>query len=207
MIWFLVLFLLMAAACCFIYFNDAFAVTDDASSYPQAICELHEMMHGNFDDSFGSGRIHIYRNVLRLVPEHLFFGGGPDTLVLRETEDFRRYDAGRNMWIETHIDSAHSEYLNILVNQGIFALAAFLGIMVCAVSFLLRQGFGISRRSHPLLSCGGQLQGCGAFLRTACGASVVSWLIQALFGISTYISAPYFWIMLGMLFCRAESDG
>ena len=216
--WFIVLSFSAAAFISFVYCNDGLSLPvrepaeeqssseetyraggedslrqKDETSYPRALCELHELLHGNFDDSFGTGRIHIYRNVLHLVPEHLYFGGGPDTLCLRDTEDFRRYDTKRKLWIETHIDSAHSEYLNILVNQGLFALAAYLGIIVCAALFLLK-----SRSAKKRWNENG--------FRLACGAAAVSWLIQALFGISMYISEPYFWMILGMLFYLPSRD-
>ena len=39
-----------------------------------------EGLHGRLEDSFGSGRIYIWKKTAALVPEHLWFGGGPDTL-------------------------------------------------------------------------------------------------------------------------------
>ena len=93
--------------------------------------ELQQALHGDLSDSAGSGRIHIYRQVWHLIEEKPFLGGGPDTLIFRETEAFRRYDSSRGKYIEAYIDTAHSEYLNIFVCQGLFALAAYLGALAC----------------------------------------------------------------------------
>ena len=43
--------------------------------------ELHSIMHGEISTTFGSGRIHIWEQVLSAVPEHLLFGTGPDTML------------------------------------------------------------------------------------------------------------------------------
>lgn len=50
--------------------------------------EASELMHGRWDDRFGSGRLYIWRSVLPLVKERPLFGGGPDTLGLRTTAAF-----------------------------------------------------------------------------------------------------------------------
>ncbi|MBU5625667.1 O-antigen ligase family protein [Oscillibacter sp. MSJ-2] len=54
--------------------------------------ELSALLHGRVEDSFGSGRIYIWKEVLAIVPERLWFGGGPDTLSVRVGGYFERYD-------------------------------------------------------------------------------------------------------------------
>ena len=98
--------------------------------------EASQVLHGNLDDSFGSGRIYIWRNVLELVPERLLFGGGPETLALRMEAAFERYDPELGILIHSAIDVAHNEYLNVLVNQGLLALAAeLIALVLCAVQW------------------------------------------------------------------------
>ena len=94
-----------------------------------ALHELHELLHGNFDGSFGSGRIHIWRSVLREIPSHLWLGTGPDTMLRASLPPFERFDAARGVTIVAQIDVAHNEFLNILFHQGIFALLAYLGAL------------------------------------------------------------------------------
>ncbi|MBR2742345.1 MAG: O-antigen ligase family protein [Clostridia bacterium] len=150
------------------------------------IYEASRVMHGDFDDSFGSGRIYIWRSVIPLVAERPIFGGGPDTLGLRLDVAFERYDETLGITIRSAIDAAHCEYLNILVNQGILALAAYLSALIaCAVRFV--------RRAHENPTA------------LVCGCAALGYSIQAFFGISSPISTPYFWIALGFLCCAEEA--
>lgn len=142
--------------------------------------EAHALLHGNFQDNHGSGRIFIWRNVLQLVPEAPLFGGGPDTLSLRLNAQFERYDPSLKINIIGAIDVAHNEYLNILVNQGVFALAAYLAALGTSLVRWLRSG---------------QKKAAAAI----CGGSVLCYCIQAFFGISMPLTAPYFWLIWGLL--------
>ena len=143
--------------------------------------EASALLHGDIHDTFGSGRIYIWRSCLRLFAEKPLFGGGPDTLGLRGIAPFMRWDAARGM-IKRGIDAAHNEYLNILVNQGIFAIAAYLAALVIAAV-----------RWYRTASPAAAIAGTG----------VLFYCIQAFFGISSCVSAPLFWLALG-LFLRAE---
>ena len=149
--------------------------------------EASQVLHGNLDDSFGSGRIYIWRNVLELVPERLLFGGGPETLALRMEAAFERYDPELGILIHSAIDVAHNEYLNVLVNQGLLALAAeLIALVLCAIQWVKRSG------NDPVIAL--------------CGAGVLGYCIQAFFGISSPISAPYFWIALALLTHQIQMD-
>jgi len=150
--------------------------------------ELHELLHGRVDDSFGSGRIHIWKEVLERIPGQLWFGSGPDTMLLAELEPFVRYDEALNVYLKAQIDSAHNEYLNIWFHQGLFALLTYLAALI---SVLWRW----IRRSGS--------DGTVAIL----GGAVLCYCIQAFFGISTCVQAPFFWMTLGLLdsHCRGKA--
>ena len=142
--------------------------------------EAHELMHGRWNDTYGSGRLYIWRNVIKLVPEHPLFGGGPDTLGLRMTAVFERYDETLGITILSAIDTAHNEYLNILVNQGVFALLLYLLALLFSVMRWMRN----SQRNTT---------------EAICGCAVLGYCIQAFFGISSPISVPYYWAALAYL--------
>lgn len=91
--------------------------------------QLHLLLHGQADPSFGSGRVYIWTEVLRRVPERLLLGAGPDTMIYGGIPPFTRYDPALNATIAAQIDAAHNEYLNILYHQGAPALAAYLGAL------------------------------------------------------------------------------
>ena len=145
-------------------------------------------MHGNIDDSFGSGRIYIWRKSLELVEGHLLFGGGPETMGLRTDAYFERYDEDLGVLIQSFVDTAHNEYLNILVNQGLLALLFFVGALLISAVLWMRHG--------P--------DNIGA---AVCGGAVLCYCIQAFFGISSLITAPFFWMTLAMLLICIKPRG
>ena len=141
--------------------------------------EVHSILHGNAESSFGSGRLHIWQCVIERIPEHLLFGTGPDTMLYGELEAFSRYDASLGGKIVAQIDVAHNEYLNILYHQGIFAAMAYLGALVAAAKKWLTS----SARSA----------------RTAVlGTMLLCYSIQAFFGFSMVMTAPYFYLTLAL---------
>lgn len=144
--------------------------------------ELHMVLHGNFDNSFGSGRIYIWRSVLERVPEHLFFGSGPDTMMYANIEPFSRYDQNLNMTIIANIDIAHNEYLNILYHQGLIAFVLYLGILINICLRCIRLEVNDVKV-------------------VALGIAAFSYCVQAFFGLSSCITTPFFWIALGLLEC------
>ncbi len=150
--------------------------------------EAHELLHGRVDETFGSGRIHIWKSVLERIPDNILFGTGPDTMSYAEIEAFSRYDEIKNVEIVAEIDTAHNEYLNVLYHQGIFALLAYLAALVFAAKTWISKG---GRKTES----------------AALGAAVLCYCIQAFFGISMFLTAPFFWISLGLLdsSCREKT--
>jgi hypothetical protein len=142
--------------------------------------ELHELLHGRADDSFGSSRIYIWKRVLGRVRNALFLGYGPDTMLLENIGAFSRLHEELNIMIESQIDTAHSEYLNILFHQGMFAFVAYIMALVSAVKHWITSGS--SNTTVAIL-----------------GSAVLCYCIQACFGISSCITAIYFWLSLGLL--------
>jgi hypothetical protein len=146
--------------------------------------EARQLLKGNIDPSFGSGRIRIWKESLGLVPQHPWFGGGPDTLASRIGFSFTRYSDELKMTIESKIDNAHNDYLNILVNTGFLSLIFYLAALASA---LLR---GVRRRDkNPM-----------ALIPVA---AVLSYSVQVFFSFSICITAPFFWVALA--WCSGES--
>ena len=142
--------------------------------------EIHEILHGNLDDKFGSGRFFIWRQVLERIPKRLWFGYGPDTMRLEGLEPFTRVIEGQAEPKVANIDTAHNEYLNILFHQGIFALLAYLTALVTALVHYFR-----SAKTNAAAA--------------VFGTGVLCYVFEAFFGISQPITAPFFWIAIGLL--------
>lgn len=142
--------------------------------------EVHLLLHGQAEETFGSGRIHIWRNVLERIPEQFWLGSGPDTMQLAQLEPFSRYHEALDLMLVAEIDLAHNEYLNILFHQGIFALLAYLSALLPSAVEWLR------RAKH---------NGAAAVV----GSAVLCYCVQAFFSFSLCMVSPYFWIMLAFL--------
>jgi len=142
--------------------------------------EIHLLLRGQGQDTFGSGRIYIWKSVWERMGSGFWFGHGPDTLALAEIPPFERFDAQLGMLIKAGIDSAHNEYLNILYHQGIFALAVYIGMIGCSIYRFMRHG-----RKNVVAAIA--------------GSAVICYCIQAFFGVSQPLTTPFFWLLLGAL--------
>lgn len=142
--------------------------------------ELHALLNGQADASFGTGRIYIWRQALDLIRERPLLGGGADTMGLRGLYFERMQDNG--LLLRRTIDCAHNEYLNITVNQGIPALLCFLAAL----------GIGLVRAFSSSSACARVFR-----------AGLVSYMIDAFFGIATPANAAFFWLLFGLLSAAA----
>lgn len=146
--------------------------------------EMSEVLHGNFDESFGSGRIRIWKNVLGEIGDRPVFGKGPDTMQTEKFPAFERYYPALGKVKRTGIDVAHNEPLNILYHQGIIGLVTYLGFVFCVLKAVWK-----NRKDRVVLSLG-----CG----------IVGYLVQSFFTFSMCLTAPYFWIAAGLVVGLSE---
>lgn len=151
------------------------------------VYEASELLHGRWDDSFGSGRLRIWRNVLPLIGERPLFGGGPDTLGLRLDVQFERYSEELGIQIVSAVDNAHNEYLNVAANQGIPALLLYLGALFAAALQWIKHA--PEKPSAALL-----------------GAAVLGYCVQAFFGLSSIVSTPFFWLAFALLISSTKES-
>ena len=150
---------------------------------PGAAGELSALLRGQAEDSFGSGRIYIWKNALRLVGERPLLGGGPDTMGNREL--FFEKVTKDGVTIRRGIDCAHNEYLNVLVNQGIPALL----LLLAALGVTLFRAFGRTDETAAVLR-----------------ACLVSYMTDAFFGISMPTNAAFFWLIFGLLAAETGAE-
>lgn len=133
--------------------------------------ELHEILNGHLSPEFGSNRIRIWKDVLSVIHESPIIGKGPDTMILEKFEKFSSYYPTLGKTLTTSIDTAHNEYLNVLYHQGILGLISYLGIIF------------ITFTKKP----------------SALTVAALAYSVQAFFGISMCLTAPYFWITLALI--------
>lgn len=144
--------------------------------------ELSQLLHGHVEDSYGSSRVGIWRECLRLAGERPLVGGGPDTLALRTDMTFSRFVEETGSTLSTHVDNAHCEPLGYLVNLGALGLIPYLAL--CAES--LRRFF----------------RGCAP----AAGGALCCYYVQSLFGLGLCIVVPLVWIYMGLVCSGKELE-
>ena len=139
------------------------------------------LLRGEVREEMGSGRIYIWRQVLRALPERFWLGSGPDTLGLRGLTPYTVYDPALGRSVTLGIDAAHCETLHTLVCCGPGAALCHLSLILCAFRGFFRRG-GAAR---------------------VCAGGALCYGIQSFFGISMCSSAPVFWVLLALSVNRA----
>lgn len=169
-IYFVVLLLLALCFILFIYFCPPSS---------GMLKEASEILHGNISETFGSGRIRIWKNVISEISDSPVFGKGPDTMLLEHFKPFSRFYPDLGKVKTASIDVAHNEPLNILYHQGILGLTAYLGFII----FTLITWWKNKSNTAVL----------------ALGVAFICYFLQSLFTFSMCLSAPYFWICAGLI--------
>ena len=175
-IWYLFIILLFAA----VIFSIPYLA--NATGY-SAIIEANEILHGNFDDSFGSNRMFIWKRTLSMIPENLILGHGPDTFYPAFMERFGAESIAKNY---NQYDKAHNEYLQILFDNGILGLLSILSFAVVVLKGLLKRS---ERSTHAAL-----------LLALTC------FMVQAFFSLSTPFAHPIIWTLWGFAAAMAYQD-
>lgn len=141
----------------------------------KTVNESAEISKGNLDDNYGTKRMAVYKRTVKVIPRYLLHGVGVDNF--GKILDGKPIIYGRFFY-----DKAHSEPLQILVTEGIFALITYMSLFI----IVLYKGIKECVKDKELY-----------FI-----LPVVGYLIQALFSISVIEVAPIFYIALGLLINR-----
>ena len=147
--------------------------------------ELSQVLHGNFDDSFGSSRLLIWRETLALFSDRPLLGSGPGTLPLRVDIEFSRYVEETGQTLRSYVDNAHNEYLGILINTGLLSLLCHLAAQAASVILAAKHGGTAAK----CLICG-----------------LVCYWIQAFFGLGLIIVSPFMWLCWGLLISALNNN-
>lgn len=151
-----------------------------------AVYELSQILHGNVDDSFGSRRIEIWREAIRVSRERIMLGGGPDTFALRTELTFSRYSEEYGRVLTSHVDNTHNVYLGYLVNIGLPGLMIYLSLIGATVIRVFRK----NAATHVVL----------LFVALSC-----AW-VENLFGLGLSIVAPIMWLLWGLSFSEPINE-
>lgn len=163
---YIVMFIIVLIAICTIYFYD-FNIS--------ILSELHEILHGNFSDDFGTYRIFLWKRSLSLVKDYPLIGTGPDTFAIRFMD---RYTEDVIALGELSInDTAANVYITMLVNIGAIGLISYLIFIILQLIYGIKKTNGYSK---VLL------------------LSMMCFLIQDFFNLWVVIVTPLFWALMAI---------
>ena len=141
--------------------------------------EVSELSKGNVQGEYGTKRIEIWRQTLKIVPKHLIHGVGIDNFIYAFN--------GKSLVIGVYrYDKVHNDYLQILVTQGIFSLLCYLALY-CII--FVKGTYRCFKHGEIVYIL-----------------PIIGYLTQIFFNISVVEVAPIFFISLGLLYNRGETD-
>lgn len=137
--------------------------------------EMHELLHGNFDDDFGTYRIFLWKRTFSIFPEFPILGSGPDSFAIRFMAKYTQDIAAIGPL--TINDTAANVYLTMLINIGIVGLGTYLAFIFAQ----LKKGIkNMNKYSIILL------------------ISIICYLCQDFFNLSVVIVTPIFWLLMAL---------
>lgn len=137
--------------------------------------EIHEILHGNFDDDFGTYRIFLWKRTFKIFPEFPILGSGPDSFAIRFMARFTEDIAAIGPL--TINDTAANVYLTMLINIGIVGLTSYLIFIVLQIINGLKN---MNNYSKVLF------------------ITIICYLVQDCFNLSVVIVTPIFWLLMAM---------
>ena len=169
----LVVFISITCITASLHFLNATSVVADLKLFgnqAQRLTVKHEVSY-----NMGTGRVYVWKKALEKAPNHLFTGIGVDNFkYVLDGEPIRRY--------EFYYDKAHNEYLEILINEGIFSLLSY--VIMYLIIFIKGIKYSFKNKEIYLL------------------LPIIGHLVQAFFNISVINVTPIFYIALGMCIVR-----
>lgn len=161
------------------YYNRINSVVTDTYSVVSKQSTGHE----------GSSRYFIWKKSLPLIPEYFWVGSGPDTFefIFSSTPEENQEFLGSP---NTKVDKAHNEFLQMAITLGTPALLIYLLFLFV----VLKKAFQAVR----------QEQGNNKIILYGLIATILGYLVQAFFNISTVPVAPIFWSLLGITMAKSE---
>ena len=153
------------------------------------IWELHEILHGRPQLSFGSNRIAVWQYSLGLAGESLLLGGGSDTFEQRFNSYLKENGlaiptAQGDLALPAYFDNPHNEYIAHLVNHGLPAMLLFIALFVSLV--LHRPAETDPAETDPVRRL------------SPFTVAVICYAVQAFFSFSVCIVAPMLWVIAGL---------
>ncbi|MBQ8378707.1 MAG: O-antigen ligase family protein [Oscillospiraceae bacterium] len=130
---------------------------------------------------------HIWKDMFTQIKDNFVFGMGADCIGMK------MYGIPKTLEIAGSADRAYNEYLNMAASTGVVSLVFYLGF----VAGCLKRGVkGVSQFFNLKDN----------WTKTACFAGCVGYLACGVFSVSSVVSTPVFFTLLGLCFSKTEKD-
>ena len=140
-----------------------------------SLYEIHELLHGNFDDDFGTYRIFLWKRTLAIFPEYPLLGSGPDSFAIRFMAKFT--DDIAAIGPLSLNDTAANVYLTMLINIGLIGFVNYISFIITQLVNGIKK---INKYSAILL------------------ITMICYCIQDCFNLSLVIVTPIFWLLMAL---------
>jgi O-antigen ligase len=129
----------------------------------------------NFDDTFGTYRMFLWKRALPLFSEYPIIGTGPDSFAIRFMSEYYE-DVIKLDGILTINDSACNVYLTTLINIGLVGLISYITVIFFSIKCV---------KNNPV--------------KMLLLGAIIAYLVQDFFNISLVIITPFLWITMSLL--------
>ena len=130
---------------------------------------------------------HIWKDMFTQIKDNFVFGMGADCIGMK------MYGIPETLEIAGSADRAYNEYLNMAASTGVVSLVFYSGF----VAGCLKRGVkGVSQFFNLKDN----------WTKTACFAGCVGYLACGVFSVSSVVSTPVFFTLLGLCFSKTEKD-
>ncbi|WP_026572287.1 O-antigen ligase family protein [Bacillus sp. UNC438CL73TsuS30] len=154
-----------------------------------AVSDSYHVVANKSTGMEGSSRLYIWKKSFPLLKNYFLIGSGPDTfgeIFPAKPDELIKYFGTPNLTV----DKAHNEYLQIAVTLGIPALFVYLFLLVAVL-----------RNAYKALKIA---SGPDQILLYGLISTILGYLAQAYFNISTVPVAPLFWSILGITLAKSS---
>ncbi len=159
---------------------DINSTNDPITKLEQIKGDLTQIKADENIGTIGSGRILIWKITLNYIIKQPIYGSGPDNLFGGLIENCKEEIFDFMQKTGTKFDKAHNEYLHIAATLGIPALICYL-IFIGLILFS-KVKLVLNNKVYFIICL-----------------TIISYLVQAFFNISTIGVAPLFWMILGLV--------
>lgn len=176
---------------------------------PGSLGALSEASLFTFDGAWGSNRGICWTVGWNCFWEQNLWGKmvgiGPDTMVEYISEGLAPNLAAtvQEFFGNFRLTNAHNEWLTILVNEGIFGLAMYMGLLVSAVVRMIKAEAKQSRMVKIVVKKSetenaGRADSGNLVLAGACGMAVLAYVINSMFGFQQIMGTGTLFVILGI---------